>query len=85
MLHHLRHGHHQQDDIDLSKQSRIRIDRLHLDRHPVSVPGKAAGLLVNTDIMIVSSQPGTIGPSLNLIFEGKKHEQITRRIRATHH
>lgn len=65
MLHHLKHGHHQQDDIDLSKQTRIRIDRLHLDRHPVSVPGKATGLLVNTDIMIISFQPGTFSPLLN--------------------
>lgn len=65
MLDHLKHGGHQQDDIDLSTQTRVRIDRLHLDRHPVSVPGRAAGLPLNTDIMIISSQPGTIQPSLN--------------------
>lgn len=61
MLHHLKHGHHQQDDIDLSKQTRLTIDRLHLDRHPVSVVTvNAAGLLVNTDIMIISFQTGTL-------------------------
>ena len=35
MLHHLEHRHHQEDDIDLSKQTHIRVNRLHLDRHPV--------------------------------------------------
>lgn len=61
MLHHLKHGHHQQDDIDLSKQTRLRIDRLHLDGHPVSiVTVNAAELLVNTDIMIISFQSGTL-------------------------
>lgn len=35
MLHHLVHGHHQEDDIELSKQRRIRVNRLHLERHPI--------------------------------------------------
>lgn len=37
MLHHLEHRHHQEDDIDLSKQTRIRVYRLHLNRRPISV------------------------------------------------
>lgn len=37
MLHHLEHRHHQEDDIDLSKQTRRGgVDRPHLDRHPIS-------------------------------------------------
>lgn len=74
MLHHLKHGHHQQDDIDLSKQTRLRIDRLHLDGHPVSiVTVNAAALLVNTDIMIVSFQSGNPPAFTELLsFQKKK-------------
>lgn len=37
MLHHLEHRHHQEDDIDLSKQMHIRVNSLHLERHPIPV------------------------------------------------
>lgn len=43
MLHHLEHRHHQEDDIDLSKQTRITVYRLHLNRRPVSVVTVTAG------------------------------------------
>lgn len=37
MLHHLVHRHHQEDDIDLSKQMYWGVNRLHSERHPVPV------------------------------------------------
>lgn len=33
VLHHFEHGHHQENDVDLSKQTRIRVNRLHSERH----------------------------------------------------
>lgn len=43
MLHHLVHRHHQEDDIDLSKQTRITVNRLHLERHPISAANTEGG------------------------------------------
>lgn len=40
MFHHLVHRHHQKDDIDLSKQTHIRVNRLHLERHLISVANR---------------------------------------------
>lgn len=65
VLHHLEHRHHQEDDIDLSKQTRITVYRLHLNRRPVSGDPKTA-----QEIFPLVKVP--VMPHRITITEGKK-------------
>lgn len=80
MLHHLVHRHHQEDDIDLSKQMRITVGKLQLDRHPISAAHSGGGSI---QILCLSeSTTPTLKTfhckkkNLNLIFYQSKSMEV---------